>query len=367
MCEVHLKKVPPPLRHFGVGEMRIKHRKLRSNHAVYLVFSALLSLLLPEGTESFCLGRTPPVGRIQGSPTAVPSATTAPRAIGTTTMRWPLSPQHHMTALSATPVVSMLSCPRLPSALLSPQGTAPCRRLSFGRSDPGLRNSNRWNRGQRQLQGNQTTPRNADRTARLQHRRIALSTTTHTPFAVTSQSQRACLNNGLFSDGNNRHCNGGGTGRGDRGRYPTRLRASASTGASAALRDSSAAQISEPAQAQSPVSPCSSQDTIFALATGNTGPAGVAVIRISGPRSLKVLEALTCTPSVTSEPHSEATGPALPVPRRAVVRRLYDPVVGDLLDEALVLWMPGPRRFLFSIIFLPLGVSRLVSLPRCAC
>ncbi|CAN0414630.1 unnamed protein product, partial [Discosporangium mesarthrocarpum] len=35
----------------------------------------------------------------------------------------------------------------------------------------------------------------------------------------------------------------------------------------------------------------------------------------------------------------------LPAPRRAVLRRLFDPRTGDLLDEALVLWMPGPRSF----------------------
>ncbi|CAN0286170.1 unnamed protein product, partial [Discosporangium mesarthrocarpum] len=59
-------------------------------------------------------------------------------------------------------------------------------------------------------------------------------------------------------------------------------------------------------------------DTIFALATGNAGPAGVAVVRISGPCSGSVLQAMT-TP--------------LPAPRRAVLRRLFDPRTGDLLDE----------------------------------
>ncbi|CAN0477194.1 unnamed protein product, partial [Ascophyllum nodosum] len=79
----------------------------------------------------------------------------------------------------------------------------------------------------------------------------------------------------------------------------------------------------------------SQEDTIFALSTGNSGPAGVAVVRVSGPRSAQVLEALTMSAG-TRRP-----GPPLPAPRRAVVRRLYDPVAGDLLDEALVLWMPG--------------------------
>lgn len=48
---------------------------------------------------------------------------------------------------------------------------------------------------------------------------------------------------------------------------------------------------------------------------------------------------------------TEAGPRVLPFPaaRRAVVRRLYDPVGGDLLDEALVLWMPGPRRYVKTL------------------
>ncbi|CAN0369538.1 unnamed protein product, partial [Ectocarpus sp. 12 AP-2014] len=113
----------------------------------------------------------------------------------------------------------------------------------------------------------------------------------------------------------------------------------------------------------------SSEDTIFALATGNAGPAGVAVVRISGPMSAQVLQALTSATSLSSvtPPEASAGGdagvtaaaapavvdgggagrrlPPFPAARRAVVRRLYDPATGDLLDEALVLWMPGPRSF----------------------
>lgn len=74
----------------------------------------------------------------------------------------------------------------------------------------------------------------------------------------------------------------------------------------------------------------SSADTIFAPATG-FGRAGIAVIRISGPRSRDVL--------------SELTGGTVPEPRRASVRKLVDPVEGDVLDEALVLWLPGPASF----------------------
>lgn len=66
-------------------------------------------------------------------------------------------------------------------------------------------------------------------------------------------------------------------------------------------------------------------DTIFALSSG-APPCGVAILRISGPRAGFALESLT--------------GP-LPAPRRASVRQVTSPVAG-WLDEALVLWFPGP-------------------------
>ncbi|QNE05578.1 tRNA uridine-5-carboxymethylaminomethyl(34) synthesis GTPase MnmE [Croceicoccus marinus] len=67
-------------------------------------------------------------------------------------------------------------------------------------------------------------------------------------------------------------------------------------------------------------------DTIFALSSGNP-PAGIAVIRISGPRAADVLELL---------------GGRIPRPRRASVMRLRDPADRSLLDETLVLSLPGP-------------------------
>lgn len=66
-------------------------------------------------------------------------------------------------------------------------------------------------------------------------------------------------------------------------------------------------------------------DTIFALSSG-LPPAGIAVIRISGPRAGAALTAL---------------GGPLPKPRRATARRLHD-AQGAPLDDALVLWLPGP-------------------------
>ncbi|WP_404288374.1 tRNA uridine-5-carboxymethylaminomethyl(34) synthesis GTPase MnmE [Microvirga sp. RSM25] len=72
-----------------------------------------------------------------------------------------------------------------------------------------------------------------------------------------------------------------------------------------------------------------SDDTIFATASGH-GRAAVCLIRISGPESRTVLERMT---------------ERMPEPRRAVVRTLKDPTTGEPLDQALVLWMPGPGSF----------------------
>lgn len=69
-------------------------------------------------------------------------------------------------------------------------------------------------------------------------------------------------------------------------------------------------------------------DTVFALASG-AGRAAIAVIRITGPASGTVLD-LMCR--------------RRPSPRRASVRTLYDDA-GNALDNALTLWLPGPRSF----------------------
>jgi tRNA modification GTPase len=69
-------------------------------------------------------------------------------------------------------------------------------------------------------------------------------------------------------------------------------------------------------------------DTIIAPASG-AAPAGVCVIRASGPQAGAVVSALA--------------GP-LPQPRRASLRRLRDGE-GRMIDTALVLWFPGPTSF----------------------
>jgi tRNA modification GTPase len=70
----------------------------------------------------------------------------------------------------------------------------------------------------------------------------------------------------------------------------------------------------------------SGNDTIFALSSGPP-PAAIAVVRISGPNARFALETFIRR---------------LPEPRRATLARLRDPMTSAVLDEALVLWLPGP-------------------------
>ncbi|HYD13441.1 MAG TPA: tRNA uridine-5-carboxymethylaminomethyl(34) synthesis GTPase MnmE [Allosphingosinicella sp.] len=67
------------------------------------------------------------------------------------------------------------------------------------------------------------------------------------------------------------------------------------------------------------------RDTIFALSSG-APPAGVAIVRISGPRAGAALAALARR---------------LPEPRVATFRKLR--VDGQLLDNSVILWLPGPK------------------------
>jgi tRNA modification GTPase len=71
------------------------------------------------------------------------------------------------------------------------------------------------------------------------------------------------------------------------------------------------------------------QDTIFAKASG-AGQAAVAVLRLSGPGSGPALAQLAGR---------------LPAPRHASLRRLRCPRSQEVLDQALVLWFPGPQSY----------------------
>ncbi len=75
--------------------------------------------------------------------------------------------------------------------------------------------------------------------------------------------------------------------------------------------------------------PGQSGETIYALSSG-AGRAGVAVVRLSGPQARIIVERL-CGP--------------VPRPRSAVVRSISSSKGGELIDEGIVLWMPGPHSF----------------------
>jgi tRNA modification GTPase len=70
-----------------------------------------------------------------------------------------------------------------------------------------------------------------------------------------------------------------------------------------------------------------SPDTIYAVSTG-VGMAGIAVIRISGSLAPQLLTDLAGN---------------LPIPKMASVRRLRNPRSRSVIDQALVLWLPGPQ------------------------
>ena len=76
--------------------------------------------------------------------------------------------------------------------------------------------------------------------------------------------------------------------------------------------------------------PDQAPETVFALSTG-AGRAALAVIRLSGPEVETALAHLGVD--------------KLAAPRQAVVRKLYDPEGGAVLDEALVLRFVAPHSF----------------------
>ena len=70
--------------------------------------------------------------------------------------------------------------------------------------------------------------------------------------------------------------------------------------------------------------------TIYALSTG-PGVSGVAIIRISGPDTLKVIKLLT--------------NKEVPRPREATLRKINNIETSELIDEGIVLWFPGPESY----------------------
>lgn len=80
-------------------------------------------------------------------------------------------------------------------------------------------------------------------------------------------------------------------------------------------------------------------DTIFALASG-PGRAGVAVIRVSGPQSWAGLQILTRR----REDAKNTLSPLL-LPRQCALCKIYSPLTGEVLDNALVLPFKAPASY----------------------
>ena len=70
--------------------------------------------------------------------------------------------------------------------------------------------------------------------------------------------------------------------------------------------------------------------TIFALSSG-PGLSGIAVIRVSGPNTKNVLKNMTISP--------------IPSPKVAVVRKFINPKTREIIDEGILLWLPGPDSY----------------------
>ncbi len=70
--------------------------------------------------------------------------------------------------------------------------------------------------------------------------------------------------------------------------------------------------------------------TIYALSSG-PGISGVAVIRVSGSQTKKVIQKLTKEP--------------LPLPRVATLKKINKYATNELIDEAIIIWFPGPQSY----------------------
>ena len=70
--------------------------------------------------------------------------------------------------------------------------------------------------------------------------------------------------------------------------------------------------------------------TIYALSSG-PGISGIAVIRISGPETKKVIKEMTID--------------QIPKPRIASLRKLNKINTNELIDEGIIIWFPGPQSY----------------------
>ena len=70
--------------------------------------------------------------------------------------------------------------------------------------------------------------------------------------------------------------------------------------------------------------------SIYALSSG-PGVSGVAVIRISGSETSKVIKKLT--------------NKEIPQPRMATLRKINNINTSELIDEGIIIWFPGPESY----------------------
>ena len=70
--------------------------------------------------------------------------------------------------------------------------------------------------------------------------------------------------------------------------------------------------------------------TIYALSTG-PGISGIAIIRVSGENTKKVIQLLTNS--------------TIPEPRVATLRKINKINTSELIDEGIILWFPGPESY----------------------
>jgi tRNA modification GTPase len=73
-------------------------------------------------------------------------------------------------------------------------------------------------------------------------------------------------------------------------------------------------------------------DTIYGLSTGQSTKAGIAIIRVSG------LESFHCLTKLISNQTK-------PKPRYTSLRRIICPKTSEILDKAIVVWIPGPSSY----------------------
>jgi tRNA modification GTPase len=70
--------------------------------------------------------------------------------------------------------------------------------------------------------------------------------------------------------------------------------------------------------------------TIYALSSGS-GVSGVAIIRISGQETSKVIKAITSR--------------EIPKPRMATLRKINNINTSEIIDEGIIIWFPGPESY----------------------